>query len=189
MKRQFSHSSLTASLTAGAWLIAAALATAQWTSKLAQAEEPKAAPEKPSALQNNSANPPNQEELEKKFQDALSGATLQGHFTNNRDENGAPAKEDKYFITSVSKMQGDIWLFNARIQYGTHDVTLPLPLRVVWAGDTPVITLDKVPVPGMGSFTARVMIFDGKYAGMWDGGDHGGLLYGKITKTAVKDDK
>ena len=128
-----------------------------------------------------------QAELEKKFQDALTGATLQGHFTSNRDENGTSPKEDKYSITSVTKMQGDVWLFNTRIQYGAHDITLPLPLRVVWAGDTPVITLDKMPVPGMGSFTARVMIFDRKYAGMWDGGDHGGLLYGKITKELVKD--
>ena len=95
-------------------------------------------------------------------------------------------KEDKYTIDSVKKLQGDIWLFTARIQYEKHDVTLPLPLRVVWAGDTPVITLDKMPVPGMGSFTARVMIFDNQYAGMWDGGDHGGMLFGKIVKEAAK---
>jgi hypothetical protein len=132
---------------------------------------------------------PTQAELENKFQDSLSGATLQGHFTNNRDDSGTPPKEDKYTILSVTKMQGDVWLFTVRIQYASHDITLPLPLRVVWAGDTPVITLDKVPVPGMGSFTARVMIFGNQYVGMWDGGNHGGLLYGKITKEAAKDSK
>src|SRR5262249_24812427 len=138
----------------------------------AQADEPKpAAPadaqkseQKNSPAGSGSANLPSQAELENKFQETLSGATLQGHFTNNRDEKGASPKEDKYTIQSVTKMQGDVWLFTSRIQYGTHDVTLPLPLRVVWAGDTPVITLDKVPVPGMGSFTARVMIFDNQYA-------------------------
>jgi hypothetical protein len=51
---------------------------------------------------------------------------------------------------------------------------------VVWAGDTPVITLDKMPIPGFGTFTCRVMIFGDQYAGTWDGGDHGGHLFGKI---------
>ena len=86
-------------------------------------------------------------------------------------------------------MQGDIWLFTARIQYGSHDVTIPLPLRVVWAGDTPIITLDKMPILGIGSFTARVMIFNDQYAGMWDGGNHGGLMFGKITKPAAVESK
>ncbi|HZZ29750.1 MAG TPA: hypothetical protein VFE46_17275 [Pirellulales bacterium] len=153
------------------------------------ADEPPVVPEKSSTGQSSLAKLSNQDELEKRFQDMLTGATLQGHFTSNRSDNGVETKEDKYSITSVKKVQGDVWLFNARIQYGTHDVTLPLPLRVVWAGDTPVITLDRVPVPGMGSFTARVMIFDGKYAGMWDGGDHGGLLYGKLTKDSSQDRK
>lgn len=127
--------------------------------------------------------PPSKKDLEKKFQETLSGATLTGHFTSGMGDL-ASAKEEKYGIESVTKLPGggDLWLFNARIQYGEHDVTLPLPLRVVWAGDTPVITLDKFHVPGFGQFTARVMIFDGKYSGMWDGGNHGGMLFGKITK-------
>jgi hypothetical protein len=194
MKRQFIQSSLTTSLITGALLIAAVFVTSRFVSRGAQADEPKAAPaaefksaqENSSASQSDSSKPPSQAELEKKFQETLSGATLQGHFTNSRDEKGATPKEDKYTIQSVTKMQGDVWLFTARIQYAAHDATLPLPLRVVWAGDTPVITLDKLPVPGMGSFTARVMIFDNQYAGMWDGGDHGGLLYGKIVKESAK---
>jgi hypothetical protein len=198
MKRHFIRSSLTTSLITGALLVAAVLATAHFTDLPSQADEPKsAAPatdsknaqEKSPASQNDSSTLPSQAELEKKFQEALSGATLEGHFTSNRDAGGTPPQEDKYTIQSVTKMQGDIWLFTARIQYGAHDVTLPLPLRVVWAGDTPVITLDKLPIPGIGSFTARVMIFDGKYAGMWDGGNHGGLLFGKLTKQAAGDGK
>jgi hypothetical protein len=141
----------------------------------AGAEEPAASPAK-------APKSPSKEVLEKKFQETLSGATMTGHFTSGKGDL-ASAKEEKYGIESVTKVPGgDTWLFKARIQYGGHDVTLPLPLRVVWAGDTPVITLDKFPVPGFGEFTARVMIFDGKYSGMWDGGNHGGLLFGKITK-------
>jgi hypothetical protein len=193
MKRQFIQSSLTTSLITGALLAATVLVSARYAGRAVQADEPKTAPAgsadngKTAQSQNDSSKSLTQEELEKKFEESLHGATLQGHFTSNRDENGAQPKEDKYTIESVKKMQGDVWLFTARIQYEKHDVTLPLPLRVVWAGDTPVITLDKFPVPGMGSFTARVMIFDGKYAGMWDGGNHGGLLLGKIVKEAAKD--
>ncbi len=141
-------------------------------SSFAAADEPAKAPP-----------PPSKEELQKKFQETLSGVTMTGHFTSGKGDL-ASAKEEKYGIESVTKLpgDGDLWLFNARIQYGEHDVTLPLPLRVVWAGDTPVITLDKFDVPGIGQFTARVMIFDGKYSGMWDGGNHGGMLFGKITK-------
>jgi hypothetical protein len=124
------------------------------------------------------------EELEKKFQETLDGATLVGRFTSARKGKSDGGGEEKYKIDSVKKIGGDLWLFTARIQYGNHDATVPLPLRVLWAGDTPVITLDKFPVPGFGTFSARVMIYDNQYAGMWDGGNHGGLLSGKITKDA-----
>lgn len=128
-----------------------------------------------------------QAELEKQFEETLSGATLTGHFTDQTQPAGALPKEEKYTIESVTKLKDDYWVFTSRIQYGTHDVTLPLPLRVVWAGDTPVITLDKVPVPGFGTFTCRVMIYDNKYAGTWDGANHGGLLFGKITKEKTQE--
>ncbi len=162
------------------WTIGFALGAAfLFAGYVTRAEEPAAGPEK-------TPTPPSQQELEKKFQETLSGATLTGHFTSGKGD-AASAREEKYAIESVTKMPlSDVWLFKARIQYGTHDATVPLPLRVVWAGDTPVITLDKFPVPGFGTFTARVMIYDNKYAGTWDGGDHGGLLFGKITKEEAK---
>ena len=97
-------------------------------------------------------------------------------------------KEDKYTIESVTKGPGDLWWFKARIQYGGHDVTVPsLPLKVLWAGDTPVITVDKMPFPGLGTYTARVLIYDNKYVGTWDGANHGGTLFGKIVKAEAKD--
>ena len=46
---------------------------------------------------------------------------------------------------------------------------------------TPVIVVDKVPVPGGGTYSARVLIYEKTYAGTWTGGDHGGLLNGVIT--------
>jgi hypothetical protein len=125
------------------------------------------------------------EELEKKFQETMDGATLVGRFTSRRGDKAEAGGEEKYGIKSVKKLYGDVWLFTAQIKYGNHDAEVPLPLRVLWAGDTPVITLDKFPVPGFGTFSARVLIYDNKYAGTWDGGNHGGVLSGRVTKEAA----
>ncbi|HWE00989.1 MAG TPA: hypothetical protein VG326_01170 [Tepidisphaeraceae bacterium] len=113
----------------------------------------------------------------------MTNASLAGQFTID-GENTAP-KKDHYTIVSVKKLRGDLWLFNARIQFGSKDVTVPLVLPVVWAGDTPIITVTNVGVPGIGSYTARVMIFDDHYAGVWSGGPtHQGLLFGRIEHAA-----
>jgi hypothetical protein len=136
------------------------------------------------APQEKAPQVPTKEELEKRFSEMLSGVTLKGRFTSDRNDT-APSHEDQYDIQSVTKVLGDYWLFQVRIKYGNRDRTLPLPLRVVWAGDTPVITLDNMTVPGFGAFTARVMIFEGRYTGIWDGAGHGGVMVGTITKQAA----
>lgn len=117
-----------------------------------------------------------------KFQNMLSGVKLVGHFTI-AGQDVKDLKEESYEIRSVTKLPtGDLWLFQARIRYGDRDMTLPLPLEVKWAGDTPIITLDDVTIPGLGTFGARVVIHDQKYAGTWRHGDVGGHLFGKIEK-------
>lgn len=123
-----------------------------------------------------------QEELEKELERKLSGATFTGNFTLGKVTPETKLKEDRYTITKATKLKDDFWMIQTRIQYGGHDVTVPLPLRIVWAGDTPVITLDDLPVPGLGSFTARVLIYKDEYAGTWSGKDHGGHLFGRIEK-------
>ena len=129
------------------------------------------------------AEKPDRAALEKKFAETLSGAVMTGSFTTTSGEGqGKAPKEEKYTLGKVEKLQNDYWLFNVRIQYGDKDATLPLPLEVQWAGDTPVITLTKQPVPGFGTFTARVLIYDDHYAGFWDGANHGGHLFGRITR-------
>lgn len=117
--------------------------------------------------------------LEKNFQESLSGVVLTGHFTMGRNDR---LREEKYTIEKVSKIAGDQWLFHARIQYGSHDVAVPLPLTVKWAGDTPIITLTDVGIPGFGTYTARVLIYRGQYAGTWSGKNAGGHLFGRIVK-------
>ena len=122
-----------------------------------------------------------QEELEAIFKTTLTKATLKGRWCSIKGSQLGPEQEDKYTINSVLKIGGDHWLINARIQYGKKDIVAPIPVQVKWAGDTPVITLDKVGVAGSGEYSARVMIYDKTYAGTWSGGDHGGLLNGVIT--------
>ncbi len=126
------------------------------------------------------AKPLSQEELEKQFEETMSGATLVGTFTLGKPD--GKLNEEKYTIESVKKLKNGKWQFKSRIQYGGKDMTVPLALDVQWAGDTPVITLTDMPVPGFGTFTSRVLIYRGEYAGTWSGGDHGGHLFGRIIK-------
>lgn len=127
---------------------------------------------------------PDRATLEKQFQETMSGAVLSGFFTiDGRRSDGAPLEQEKYTITKARKVDGDRWQFNTRIQYGGKDVTLPMRFPVKWAGDTPVITLTNVSIPGLGSaFTARVLIYQGQYAGTWKHGKVGGHMFGTITK-------
>ena len=124
---------------------------------------------------------PTAEELEGKFKAMLTKATLTGRWCSIKDGALGPEKEDKYTIIGASKVGGDAWIINARVQYGKKDFVAPIPVQVKWAGDTPVLIVDKIPMPGGGVYSARVLFYDHTYAGTWSGGDHGGLLNGVIT--------
>tara|TARA_R100001132_G_C3275287_1_gene98089 strand:- start:4534 stop:5046 length:513 start_codon:yes stop_codon:yes gene_type:complete len=126
------------------------------------------------------AGAPDQAQLEQKFAEQMSGATLVGHFSVDGKQNGKPPREERYEIASAKKLQGDQWLITARIKYGENDVNVPMPLNVFWAGDTPVISLTNLTIPGLGTFTSRVMFYEGRYAGTWQHGQVGGNLWGKI---------
>jgi hypothetical protein len=143
------------------------------------AADPTAAPE---------ANAPITPEQIARLEKMLSGATLVGQFTvNGRGE--ARTSPERYELTSVKHIKGDMWLVTARIAYGDRDITVPLPLPIRWAGDTPVITLDNFGIPGMGSWCARVMFYEDRYMGYWfaaDDPDHGGYLFGKIEPPGEK---
>lgn len=124
--------------------------------------------------------------LEAQFKEMLDGATLVGHFTVTGRDSSEP-REERYNLESVEQLPNGRWLFRSRIRYGDHDVTVPLPLPVEWAGDTPVIVVDNVQVPGLGTYSARVMFFDDHYAGYWSGGDHGGHLFGLVERAGDED--
>ena len=121
-----------------------------------------------------------QPDLEQKFQQMMSGVTLIGHSASLKDE--SLAGEEKYVIERVSKLTGETWLLHVRIQYGSHDVPVPLPVTIKWAGDTPVITITNLTIPGLGTYTARVLLYQDQYAGTWSSKDHGGQVFGKIVR-------
>lgn len=135
---------------------------------------------------------PSRAELEKQFENELTGATLSGvwQMTGEGGLTGKGAltqpKPDHYSISKVSKTGDDDWLITARIQYAEFDVNIPVPVRVIWAEDTAIITLNDLTMPLLGTYSARVMIHHGFYSGVWycGGKNYGGVMQGRITKKA-----
>ncbi len=125
---------------------------------------------------------PELNDLEKKFQATLEKCLFVGRWCSVKEGKMGPAKEEKYTIMSAKKMKADQWVIFSRIQFGKKDVTVPVPVQLKWAGDTPVITLDKMYIPGIGTYSARVLVFDDTYAGTWSGDGYGGLLNGLVKK-------
>jgi hypothetical protein len=118
------------------------------------------------------------------FEKKMTNVKFTGNFTVlGKQQDNLP--KESYTIVSVKKLaEGELWLFTARVQFGGRDVTLPMPLQVQWAGTTPVITLTKMLIPGLGTFSSRVVIYKNKYAGTWTHGDVGGHLFGTIGPNA-----
>lgn len=132
------------------------------------------------------ATQPSQADLEKKFSQTMSNAVMAGSFNMNGSDK--PPAHDKYTLGSVTKKDGDTWIIVATIQYGAHNVSLPLEIPVKWAGDTPVISVTNIGFPGLGSYTARVLVYGDQYVGIWGtpDGSHGGQMWGKIEHPATQ---
>ena len=116
---------------------------------------------------------------EKLFQDQMTNVVMAGFYSQG---DKAELKEDRYVIERISKVKDDIWKFEARVQYNKKDMKIAINVPVKWAGDTPVISLTNYAVPGFGTFSARVVIYDGAYAGTWGDSKHGGKMFGKLSK-------
>lgn len=128
--------------------------------------------------------------LEREFTEMLTGATLRGVWQMT-GEGGLTGREpltdpkpESYHIVSASKVSEAYWLIAARVEVGDKNVTVPVPVRVEWAGDTPVITLDDVPIPMLGTYSARVMVHRGFYSGTWlsNAKNYGGVMAGRVIK-------
>jgi hypothetical protein len=120
-------------------------------------------------------------DAEKKFTERMTNIWMTGHSTTG----DAAPRPDKYKILGVKKLKGDDWLFTAQIKFGQADLAIPMTIPVKWAGDTAVISVTNWGLPGMGTYTARVLISEDQYAGTWTShgnNPHGGHLWGKIVK-------
>ena len=123
---------------------------------------------------------PSEGERNRAFTQSMSGVTLVGHSTRlSREGVSGP---EYYYIDGVTHVSGDTWLFRTRLKYQGTEVPVPIPLSVQWAGDTPVITLTDLSIPGVGTYTARVVLYRDQYAGTWSGAKGGGQLFGKIVR-------
>ena len=111
-----------------------------------------------------------QADNERLFAERMQNVTLVGYSTRSHKE--GTFGPEKYKIESVSKISGDTWLFKTRLRYDGQDLPVPIPM----------ITLTDMTIPGVGTWTARVMLFRDQYVGIWSGKDHGGQMFGKIIK-------
>jgi hypothetical protein len=119
---------------------------------------------------------------EQQFAEQLTGSVLVGSFTIDGRQDSVP-KSERYEIQSLTKATDDLWVFTTRIKYGKVDATLPITVPVVWAGDTPMVSLTDATLPGLGeAFSARVIFHGDRYAGTWQHGKVGGHMFGRIEK-------
>jgi len=144
-------------------------------------------------------NPPAKQEMDtelnRKLAKFLTGTRWEGQFTMTGED--APPKKEHYEIIKAEKSdEGDFWNLVVRIKYADNDLVQPLPpIEIKWAGRTPIITVDNISVPTLGTFDARVVIRKGtngqpgKYAGTWSHGKVGGHLFGMIHKITDEDKK
>lgn len=148
------------------------------------------------------ATVPEAQRRQERFKALVTDVTLVGRFTIDRAADG-PAqdgdagtggtqtarpqaeltlREEAYDISGALPLGGDFWAITARIRYGDTDMTVPVPVAVKWAGDTPVITLDRITIPGLGTFSSRVVLDGDRYAGTWQHDDVGGHMFGRIER-------
>jgi hypothetical protein len=86
-------------------------------------------------------------------------------------------------FTVDGQNDSDLWVFTVRIKYGKLDTKLPVTVPLLWAGETPMVSLTNASIPGLGEgFSARVLFHEDRYAGTWQHGKVGGHMFGRIEK-------
>ena len=124
-------------------------------------------------------------DAERAFAERMRGVALVGSFTTAGRESRTP-RDDRYVIDSVEKIGDDLWRFNARMDCcGLDGRTVPIAIPMRWVGDTPMIMMTDTSLPGIGTFTVRLFFYEDRYAGTWQGGRGGGIMYGRIEKSAA----
>jgi hypothetical protein len=122
---------------------------------------------------------------EEQFKALFTNAYLSGRWAPLKDGTlGEERSGDKYQIVSVTKGSGDNWTVNAKMKYRDQEIVMPIPVQMKFAGDTAILVVDNLVIPGGGTYTARLLIYERTYSGTWKGQRGGGMLYGVITNDA-----
>ena len=126
---------------------------------------------------------------QKAFAERMSNTTLTGSFTVDTRLDETP-KPERYEIERVSRLTGNLYTFLVRIKYGSVDSRVPITVPVIWADDTPMISLTDQKLPGMkGKFSARVIFHGDRYVGTWQHDSVGGHMFGVISKNKPTEKK
>jgi hypothetical protein len=133
------------------------------------------------------SNTDNSAALVAEFEKYLTNAVLTGVFTID-GQALSKTEEERYEIKSAKRVEGEekLWAITTRIKYGDKDLSVPVFVTIEWAGRTPMIVLDSITIPGLGTFSARVVFHDRKYAGTWKHDNVGGHLFGRVEPAQAK---
>ena len=113
-----------------------------------------------------SVDPASLSVLERQFTERMTGSVLVGQFTITNRE-GQELYAERYELSSVEKVGTDQWRFNAHMKYGSVDITVPVTVTMLWAGDTPMISITDLTIPTVGT---------------WAGHGFSGHMFGQIQK-------
>jgi hypothetical protein len=130
---------------------------------------------------------PGRDKLIAALEKTLTNSSLVGHYTTVGEQE-TPA-EERYDLGKVKHLEKDQWSIEVRIRYGEHDTQVPIVVPIRWAKDTPIISVDDLAIPALGTYTARVMVYRDHYAGFWTGHGHGGHLYGLVKHEVEQKEK
>ena len=126
-------------------------------------------------------NPASLNDLERQFTERMRAVALVGSFTVDGREARA-ASADRYDIASVTKVGDNLWRFNAGMKCCGVNGTIPITVPMQWVGDTPVIMMTETSLPGLGTFSVRLLFYGDRYSGTWQHGKVGGQMSGRIEK-------
>lgn len=124
------------------------------------------------------ATPNPNHERHRQFEQMMTKVVLVGHSTRTGRE--GLSGEERYFIDKVTHAAGNTWIFHSRFRHGGREIPVPVPIQIEWAGDTPVITLTDLTIPKVGTYTTRLLLYRGQYAGTWSAERGGGQMFGRI---------
>ncbi len=127
-------------------------------------------------------------ELERGFIKTMSGATLRGFVGRKRKKViEAVSNDGSYRLGKVAKLQGGRWKLDYYIP-GTERLHGMPPVKVEWAGETPVIVITGMKLKNIqGKFCARILIDGDRYSGTWSDGTSQGCMFGTIVHEADED--